>query len=98
MAFGTSHFALSLGFNILVTVLITVRLLAYRRAHLALLPGDHGKQYLSLTAIIVESAAIYTLFAVCFLVSSAINQVFLAGATIAQVSVTLLFCLTRQSD
>ena len=89
LAFGTSYYAISLGLNIILTVLILVRLLMYRRTHLAHLPSGHAQQYLSLATLIIESAALYSIFAIMFLVSYAmnkpINQVWLGFAQAAQV-------------
>lgn len=89
MAYGTSYYAISLSVNIILTCLITFRLVMYRREILRSLPQDYASQYLSLTAIIVESAALYSLFAILFLITYAIsdptNQVFLGMASAAQV-------------
>lgn len=89
LAFGTSYYAISLGLNIVLTGLILVRLLLYRRTHLAHLPSGHAQQYLTLATLIVESAALYSIFAIMFLVSYAmnkpINQVWLGFAQAAQV-------------
>ena len=90
LAYGTSYYAISLGTNIILTVLIVTRLLMYRRTHLAHLPAEHGRQYLSLATLIVESAALYSAFSIAFLVSyginSPINQVWLGCAQAAQVN------------
>ena len=90
MAYGTSYYAISLGTNIVLTILISVRLLLYRRNLMARLPADYAKHYLSLLAIIVESAALYSAFALIFLITYAINdpvnQVFLGFAWFTQVS------------
>ena len=92
LAFGTAYYTLSLGLNIILTALITLRLMIYRRTHLAHLPAQHAKQYLSLATVIIESAALYSAFAIAFLVSYAmnqpINQIWLGFAQAAQVSRT----------
>lgn len=89
LAYGTAYYAISLGTNVVLTILIVARLILYRRTHLAHLPPEHAQQYLSLAALIVESAALYTVFAVAFLVSYAlnkpINQIWLGFAQAAQV-------------
>jgi len=81
LAYGTAYYALSLGVNILLTLLITLRLLMHRRRILATLPEDHAKDYVSLVTIIVESAALYSVFALIFLITYALdnptNQIFL---------------------
>lgn len=89
LAYGTSYYVISLSVNIILTILITVRLLLYRRQIIATLSSDHGKHYFSLATIIIESAAIYSLFALIFIISYAvgnpINQIFLTSASTAQV-------------
>ncbi len=93
LAYGTAYYAISLGVNIVLTFLIVARLVMYRRTHLAHLPAEHAQQYLSLATLIVESAALYTAFAIAFLVSygmnNPINQIWLGFAQAAQVSVCL---------
>ncbi|KAI8980558.1 hypothetical protein BD414DRAFT_516300 [Trametes punicea] len=88
MAYGTAYYTLSLGVNIILTVLIIGRLLMYRRTHLAHLPPAHAQQYLSLATLVIESAALYSVFAIAFLVSYAIdapiNQLWLGFASAAQ--------------
>ncbi|KAI0311178.1 hypothetical protein OF83DRAFT_779726 [Amylostereum chailletii] len=88
MAYGTSYYAISLGVNIILTILITIRLLQYRRTIISSLPADHAKHYLSLAAVLIESAALYSLFAFIFLITYAvnnpINQIFLGLAQAAQ--------------
>ncbi|KAF5383355.1 hypothetical protein D9757_008391 [Collybiopsis confluens] len=74
LAFGTSYYSISLGVNIVLTILITIRLLVYRRQMLDSLPPEHAKHYLSLLTIMVESAAIYSMFALLFLITYAINN------------------------
>nr|VWP02217.1 ATP-binding cassette sub-family A member 8-A [Ganoderma boninense] len=92
--FGVAYFSLSLGVNVVLTTLIVGRLLAFRRANVAFLPPSHAERYLSLAAVIVESAALYSLFAVAFLVTyglnQPINQVLLAFAQAAQQVATYL--------
>lgn len=89
LAWGTSYYAVSLGINILLTILIIVRLLMYRRTVMATLPAEHAKHYVSLATVIVESAALYSVAAVLFLITYAVNnpsnQVFLGIASAAQV-------------
>lgn len=90
MAYGTAYYVISLSVNIVLTILIAVRLLLYRRQAIATLSAAHGAHYISLATIFVESAAIYSLFAFIFIITYAvnnpINQIFLAVASSAQVS------------
>ncbi|KAJ3484765.1 hypothetical protein NLI96_g5420 [Meripilus lineatus] len=94
MAYGTSYYAISLGVNIILTILITTRLVLYRRSIMARLPAEYASHYVSLAAIIVESAAIYSVFAILFLITYAVNnptnQVLLAFASAAQQIATYL--------
>ncbi|KAJ7876049.1 hypothetical protein B0H14DRAFT_34037 [Mycena olivaceomarginata] len=94
MAYGTSYYTLSLGVNIILTLLIIGRLLVYRRNLLENLTAAHGAHYVSLITIIVESAALYSLFALLFLITYAINhptnQVWLAVASPCQQIANLL--------
>ena len=89
LAFGTAYYATSLGLNVVLTALIVLRLLMFRRQLLAHLPPEHARQYLSIVSLIVESASLYSAFAIAFLVSYAlnkpINQVWLGFTQAAQV-------------
>ncbi|KAG5725678.1 hypothetical protein E4T56_gene7290 [Termitomyces sp. T112] len=73
LAYGTSYYAISLSVNIIITILISVRLLLYRRRILKSLTKDHARDYVSLLAILVESASLYSIFALIFLITYAIN-------------------------
>ncbi|KAI0065072.1 hypothetical protein BV25DRAFT_1913714 [Artomyces pyxidatus] len=101
LAYGTSYYAISLGVNIILTILITIRLLQYRQTVLKTLPPDHAKHYVSLMTVLVESAALYSLFAVLFLITYAINnplnQVFLGIAQSCQ-QIALYLIIYRLAD
>ncbi|KAJ7747327.1 hypothetical protein B0H16DRAFT_1320684 [Mycena metata] len=94
--FTTPYFAMSLALNILITLMIAGRLMMYRwRINRAMPVGsNHGSQYTSLAAIIVESAAIYSLFSLLFLVpfviGNSLSQLFLQALSPVQVTVTFL--------
>ncbi|KAF8623262.1 hypothetical protein AX15_006437 [Amanita polypyramis BW_CC] len=87
-ALGTAYYVTSLGVNILVTGLIILRLLLHRRAHLKYLPPEHARHYLSMTTIFVESAALYTTFALAYVITFALdspmNQIFLGASSACQ--------------
>ena len=89
MAFGTAYYVTSLGVNILVTILITIRLVFYRRSIMDTLPPEHAAQYLSVDTILIESAALYSIFALGFIISYSVNnpmnQVFMSLASTCQV-------------
>ncbi|ESK90410.1 hypothetical protein Moror_13676 [Moniliophthora roreri MCA 2997] len=72
--FTAPYYAMSLALNILVTVLIVVRLLIYRHRITKAMGSSHGSHYTSLMAMVVESAAIYSSFALAFLVPFAVNS------------------------
>ncbi|KAF7376506.1 hypothetical protein MSAN_00066600 [Mycena sanguinolenta] len=86
-AYGTAYYALSLGSNIILTLLIIGRLITYRRRLLENFPDEPASHYISLATVIIESAALYTIFAVLFLITYALNnptnQVWLAVHQIA---------------
>lgn len=88
-AYGTSYYVISLSVNIILTILITIRILMYRRMILDVLPEEHARHYVSLATIMVESAALYSVLAFIFIityaVNSPINQIFLTAASSAQV-------------
>ncbi|KAM6503774.1 hypothetical protein JOM56_000717 [Amanita muscaria] len=81
LVLGTAYYGTSFSVNILVTFLIILRLALHRRAILQTLPVDYAEQYLSMAVIFVESAALYSVFAVafiiCYALASPISQVFL---------------------
>ncbi|KIL67374.1 hypothetical protein M378DRAFT_123056 [Amanita muscaria Koide BX008] len=74
IAFGTSYYVTSLSVNVVVTVLIVLRLALHRRSMRESLPPEHAKHYLSVAAIVVESAALYSVFALAFIISYALNN------------------------
>ena len=79
-----------------MTVLIMARLLIYRRTIMRSLglSAEHARDYTSLATIVIESASLYSVFAILFLVTYAINnpinQIFLVVANSAQVSSHLI--------
>lgn len=85
---------MSLALNILVTILIVVQLLIYRNRINNALGKSHGAHYASVVAMIVESAAIYSSFALLFLVPFALNhplsQIFIQSLPPVQVCTGLL--------
>ena len=92
LAYGTAYYAISLGSNIVMTVLIMARLLIYRRTIMKTLglSTEHAKDYTSLATIVIESASLYSVFAILFLITYAlnhpINQIFISLANSSQVS------------
>ncbi|KAF9461369.1 hypothetical protein BDZ94DRAFT_1263869 [Collybia nuda] len=88
LAFGTSYYTISLAVNILLTILIIGRLVVYRKRIVRTLPEEHAKHYISMMTIVVESAALYSIFALVFLITYATghpaNQILLATETACQ--------------
>ncbi|KAK7059077.1 hypothetical protein VNI00_001701 [Paramarasmius palmivorus] len=72
--FTIPYYTMSLALNILVTILIVLRLLVYRHRITQAMGSGHGSHYTSLVAMVVESAAIYSSFALCFLVPFSVNS------------------------
>jgi hypothetical protein len=97
MAYGTAYYSISLGANIILTLLIIGRLVVYRRTLLENLPKDIANHYISLATVIIESAALYSVCALLFLATYAANnptnQVWLGIASAAQVC---SFCTRRR--
>ncbi|KAJ7655618.1 hypothetical protein DFH06DRAFT_480599 [Mycena polygramma] len=74
MAYGTAYYAISLSTNIILSLLIIGRLISYRRTLLESLPKELASHYISLATVIVESAALYSVFAVLFIITYAVNN------------------------
>ncbi|KAG1764890.1 hypothetical protein EV702DRAFT_1204815 [Suillus placidus] len=66
--------ALSLALNIIITIAIVLRLLAFRYSISKALGSKYGTRYTSVAAMIIESAAIYSTFSVGFLTLFALNN------------------------
>ncbi|KAF7376377.1 hypothetical protein MSAN_00053200 [Mycena sanguinolenta] len=94
--FTTPYFAMSLALNMIVTVLIVVRLMLYRRRIKQALPSgtNHSTSYVSLATIVFESAAIYSVFSLLFLVPFAfghpLSQLFLQALSPVQIMASFL--------
>lgn len=92
VTFGTAYTATSVGVNIIATIMITIRLVLHRQLIMNTLPPEHATHYVSVTTIIIESAALYSIFAIGFIVSYAIknplSQVFMSLASVCQVCVS----------
>ena len=72
--FTAPYFWMSLSLNISMTFAICARLLFYRRRVSSVLGPNHGTQYTSVAAMIVESASLYSAFALLFLIPFALNN------------------------
>ncbi len=69
--FGIAYWAISVSLNIIFTCLIIIRLLIIRRQVKAIIGSSHGTHYTSIVAILVESASLYSAWALVFLITYA---------------------------
>lgn len=65
---GIAYYALSISLNIMVTTLICMRLFRASRGISAVLGQNNAKLYTSLTAILSESAALYSITGIMFII------------------------------
>ncbi|EIM92385.1 uncharacterized protein STEHIDRAFT_117406 [Stereum hirsutum FP-91666 SS1] len=75
LAFGSAYYSISLGVNILLTILIILRLALYRRQIMSSMGAAHAKHYVSLATMVIESAVVYSAFALLFLITYAAQEV-----------------------
>ncbi|KAK7438074.1 hypothetical protein VKT23_018241 [Stygiomarasmius scandens] len=68
---GIAFWAISLGLNIILTGLIAARLLVARYRVKTLMGARYGSNYISLVSMLVESAALYSAWALAFLITFA---------------------------
>lgn len=72
--------SLSLGLNILLTIIIVLRLLTFRYRIISVMGPKYGTSYISAAAMVIESAALYSLISITFLVllgiQNAVSRVF----------------------
>ncbi|RXW17958.1 hypothetical protein EST38_g7901 [Candolleomyces aberdarensis] len=73
---GTAYWSLSIGMNIIITSAIAGRLLKMRANIRKVLGPNHSSPYTSVLSMIVESAALYTSWAILFLVPFARQDTF----------------------
>ncbi|KAJ6463998.1 hypothetical protein C8R45DRAFT_1024848 [Mycena sanguinolenta] len=69
-----SFLVLSCTYNLLFTILVATRLLAARKQIVSILGPEHAITYTSITATLVESAALYFIFDLIFVVTFAIHS------------------------
>ncbi|KAG2123756.1 hypothetical protein DEU56DRAFT_829078 [Suillus clintonianus] len=86
--------SLSLALNIIVTIVIVLRLLTYRYHISKVLGSSYGTQYTSIAAMLIESAALYSVFSVAFLtlflLNSPVAEIFVDSLNQIQVIAMLL--------
>lgn len=89
-----AYYVMSLSLNVIVTFLIVGRLLIHRRQIAQALGPSHASSYTNIAAILIESASLYTVFAIMFLVpfglSSSLANVFLQTVSQVQTVSSLL--------
>lgn len=89
-----SYYVISAVTNIFVTFLIAGRLLVHRHRVLAALGAQHASLYANIATIIVESAVLYTAFAIPFIVTfglkNTVSNVFLNMVAYVQVNFLVL--------
>ncbi|KAH8101231.1 hypothetical protein BXZ70DRAFT_117757 [Cristinia sonorae] len=80
-SFALPFFGLSLGLNIWLTIMIVLRMLYHRRQGREIFGRNYGKHYASISAMFVESAALYAICSILLLSTYApqhpINQIWL---------------------
>lgn len=68
--FGTPYYAITIGLNVILTILIYIRLLRFISVlnRTAATHGETSKSYTKLASVFIESAALYSLVGIMFLV------------------------------
>lgn len=76
VVFGTTYYAMSIGLNIVLTLLICGRLFYFSRLTRCTFGNDHtsAQLYTGIAAMIAESAAPYTAVGIMFLVPYALQS------------------------
>lgn len=82
---------MSIALNVIATILIVLRLLVYRWRVARVMGPDHTSEFADMTALLIESAVMYSSFAILFIVpfgiGNSLGNVFLQ--TVSQVQVRL---------
>jgi hypothetical protein len=85
-----AYFSLSIGLNILVALMISVKLMHFKYTMEPILGAAHVRHYTTITAMVVESAALYAAVGLCTLIAcslaNAILIVFISIQGIVQVA------------
>ncbi|KAJ6529060.1 hypothetical protein DFH09DRAFT_935035 [Mycena vulgaris] len=71
--FGIAYWSLSISLNIILTLSITSRIWLARHRIRKLIGSQHSTHYVSITAMLVESAALYAVWGMAFLICYARN-------------------------
>lgn len=76
MQFGIAYWSLSISLNIILTLSIATRIWLARYRIRKTLGSQHSVQYISITAMLIESAALYAVWGMTFLICYARNTPF----------------------
>jgi hypothetical protein len=76
---GIPYYSITIGLNILITLLIVTRLLKLGKAVSRAIGDDSVKMYTSVASMLIESAAPYSLFGIVFLVAFTRNSMIGVG-------------------
>ncbi len=75
------YWALSISLNVFLTLMISFRLLRMRRAARMILSAEHAKTYTSVITMIIESAALFSItslwFIICYAMGSNVQNLIL---------------------
>ncbi|TDL20998.1 hypothetical protein BD410DRAFT_695577, partial [Rickenella mellea] len=81
VVFAVPYWSLSISLNLLVTLLIVLRLLMWRSKVIGVLGPQHSKTYTSIAAMMIESAALFSvaglIFIICFARQSHVQNLIL---------------------
>ncbi|KAF7982728.1 hypothetical protein HWV62_26594 [Athelia sp. TMB] len=69
--FGIAYWTLTISLNVIITLLIVGRLVARRRQMRFVLGDDNVRMYTSISAMLIESMALYSIWGLVFLVTYA---------------------------
>ncbi|KAF8582008.1 hypothetical protein K439DRAFT_1647725 [Ramaria rubella] len=90
-------YSFSISLNIIVTLLIVIRLLMYRQNLKAVLGSEYTKDYASISAMLIESAALTTgsflIFLILYARGNPVSNVFQGLAFYCQITASLLIVL-----
>jgi len=68
------YWALTTSLNVIITILLTFRLMRMRRTVIETLGPDHAKLYTSVMSMIVESVVLYALFGLACIIMFAVGS------------------------
>lgn len=73
------YFIVSFTTSMLISLLIVLRLLLQRRLVMNVIGKEHTRHYVSVAALITESAALYAIVYLLFIVPYSLNNIFFAN-------------------